>query len=53
MVIRNAISDNVESMLAGDIVPADAALKIQEDAIRLRSGILPLESTIEDEEAAD
>ncbi|HAJ94995.1 MAG TPA: hypothetical protein DCP02_02065 [Actinobacteria bacterium] len=42
MIIRNAISDNVKSMLAGDIVPAEAALKIQEDAIRLRSGTLPL-----------
>ncbi|MCJ7666048.1 MAG: extracellular solute-binding protein [Actinobacteria bacterium] len=44
MVIRNAISDNVKSMLAGDILPADAALKIQEDAIRLRSGAIPAET---------
>jgi maltose/maltodextrin transport system substrate-binding protein len=43
MVIRNSINDNVESMLAGDISPQDAALKIQEDAIRLRSGTIPLE----------
>jgi len=43
MIIRNAICDNVKSLLAGDIVPGDAALKIQEDAIRLRSGTLPLD----------
>jgi ABC-type glycerol-3-phosphate transport system substrate-binding protein len=43
MVIRNAINDNVESLLAGDIIPEDAALKIQEDAIRLKSGALPVE----------
>jgi ABC-type glycerol-3-phosphate transport system substrate-binding protein len=48
MVIINAINDNVESLLAGDIVPGDAALKIQEDAIRLRSGIVPLESKQEE-----
>jgi ABC-type glycerol-3-phosphate transport system substrate-binding protein len=41
MVIRNAITDNVRSLLAGDITPEDAALKIQEDAIRLRSGTQP------------
>ena len=50
MVIRNAISDNVDSLLAGDILPADAALKIQEDAIRLRSGTLPLEKSSEPEQ---
>jgi ABC-type glycerol-3-phosphate transport system substrate-binding protein len=49
MVIRNAISDNVDSLLAGDILPADAALKIQEDAIRLRSGALPLKKSSEQE----
>jgi ABC-type glycerol-3-phosphate transport system substrate-binding protein len=43
MVIRNAITDNVRSLLAGDITPEDAALKIQEDAIRLRSGAVPVE----------
>ncbi len=48
MIIRNAISDNVKSMLAGDIVPGDAASKIQDDAIRLRSGTLPLEKREED-----
>lgn len=37
-VIRNAVNDNVASLLAGDIIPAEAALKMQEDAIRLRSG---------------
>jgi arabinogalactan oligomer/maltooligosaccharide transport system substrate-binding protein len=50
MVIRNAISDNVDSLLAGDILPADAALKIQEDAIRLRSGTLPLKKSSETEQ---
>ncbi len=50
MVIRNAISDNVDSLLAGDILPADAALKIQEDAIRLRSGALPLNKSTEPEQ---
>jgi len=50
MVIRNAISDNVDSLLAGDILPADAALKIQEDAIRLRSGALPLNKSVEPEQ---
>jgi len=50
MVIRNAISDNVDSLLAGDILPADAALKIQEDAIRLRSGTLPLQKSSEPEQ---
>jgi len=49
MIIRNAISDNVKSMLAGDIVPADAAVKIQEDAIRLRSGTLPLKKQEEEQ----
>ena len=41
--------DNVKSMLAGDIIPADAALKIQEDAIRLRSGTLPLKKQEEEQ----
>ncbi|MCK5567677.1 MAG: extracellular solute-binding protein [Actinomycetia bacterium] len=50
MVIRDAIRDNVGSLLAGDILPADAALKIQEDAIRLRSGALPLEKSFSPEE---
>ena len=53
MVIRNAIDDNVESLLAGDIIPEDAALKIQEDAIRLKSGIIPLEEKEEGEQAQD
>lgn len=48
MIIRNAINDNVKSMLAGDIVPGDAALKIQDDAIRLRSGTMPLEKQEEE-----
>ncbi len=52
-VIRNAIDDNVGSMLAGDILPAEAALKIQEDAIRLRSGIVPFEDTEDGERVED
>ena len=51
MVIRNAIKDNVKSLLDGDILPADAVLKIQEDAIRLRSGTIPaVESSAPEEE---
>ncbi len=38
MVIRNAIRDNAKSVISGDMLPEDAALKIQEDALRLRSG---------------
>ena len=53
MVIINAINDNVESLLAGDIIPGDAALKIQEDAIRLRSGIAPLEPKQEEVQEED
>ena len=37
-VIRDAIRDNVKKVISGDILPEDAALKIQEDAIGLRSG---------------
>lgn len=47
MVIRDAIRDNVKNVISGDILPADAALKIQEDALRLRSGNI----SVEEEEA--
>ncbi len=53
MVIRNAITDNVKSMLAGDITPEDAVLKIQEDAIRLRSGSQPAEETRQEDSQPD
>lgn len=37
MVIRDAIRDSVENVISGDLLPADAATVIQEDALRLRS----------------
>jgi ABC-type glycerol-3-phosphate transport system substrate-binding protein len=43
MVIRDAIRDNVENVISGDLVPADAAILMQEDALRLRSGEILLE----------
>jgi len=42
-VIRAAIRDNVKSVISGDILPAEAALKIQEDALGLRSGAIFVE----------
>lgn len=38
MVIRDAIRDNTKNVISGNMLPEDAALKIQEDALRLRSG---------------
>jgi len=49
MVIRDAIRDNIESVITGGALPADAALKIQEDALRLRSGNISVEETGEEE----
>jgi ABC-type glycerol-3-phosphate transport system substrate-binding protein len=49
MVIRDAIRDNIESVITGGVLPADAALKIQEDALRLRSGDISVEETGEEE----
>ncbi len=46
-VIRDAIRDNIEGVISGNILPDEASLKIQEDAIRLRAGIVLEE---EDEE---
>ncbi len=43
MVIRDAIRDNVKNVISGDLLPADAALVIQEDALRLRSGEISVE----------
>ena len=48
-VIRDAIRDNVKNVISQDILPADAALKIQEDALRLRSGNVPVEEAEESE----
>lgn len=42
-VIRDAIRDNVKNVISGDMLPGDAALKIQEDALRLRSGTISVE----------
>ena len=42
-VIRDAIRDNVKNVISGDILPGDAALKIQEDALRLRSSTISVE----------
>jgi maltose-binding protein MalE len=49
MVIRDAIRDNVKNVISGDMLPEDAALKIQEDALRLRSGTVPVEEADETE----
>jgi ABC-type glycerol-3-phosphate transport system substrate-binding protein len=38
MVIRDAIRDNTKNVISGNMLPEDAALKIQEDALRLRAG---------------
>jgi len=48
-VIRDAIRDNVKNVISGDILPAEAALKIQEDALRLLSGTIPVEEADETE----
>jgi len=48
-IIRDAIRDNVKNVISGDILPGDAALKIQEDALRLRSGNVPVEEAEETE----
>ncbi|PIU28921.1 MAG: hypothetical protein COT09_03610 [Candidatus Hydromicrobium americanum] len=48
-VIRDAIRDNTKSVISGDILPAEAALKIQEDALRLRSGTISVEEADETE----
>ena len=51
MVIRDAIRDNVENVISGDLLPADAALIIQEDALRLRSGEILVEEPEEEGDA--
>lgn len=42
-VIRDAIRINFENVIMGNITPADAVLKMQEDAIKLKSGNLKVE----------
>lgn len=51
MVIRDAIRDNVENVISGDLLPADAAIVMQEDALRLRSGEISVEEG--EDEAGD
>ncbi len=43
MVIRDAIRDNAENVISGDLLPEDAAIVMQEDALRLRSGEISVE----------
>jgi hypothetical protein len=47
MAIRNALRDNAMGVISQDILPADAAVKIQEDALRLRSGSISVEEEAE------
>ncbi|MEA2016188.1 MAG: extracellular solute-binding protein [Actinomycetota bacterium] len=49
IVIRDAIRDNTQRVISQDMLPADAALKIQEDALRLRSG----DAGVEEESGED
>ena len=49
MVIRDAIRDNAKNVISGNMFPEDAALKIQEDALRLRSGDVTAEEAEETE----
>jgi len=42
-VIRDAILINFENVIKGNITPQEAALKMQEDAIKLKSGNLKVE----------
>ncbi|MDD3818805.1 MAG: extracellular solute-binding protein [Actinomycetota bacterium] len=46
-VIRDAIRDNMKNVISGRMLPEDAALKIQEDALRLRSGDIVEENEID------
>ena len=48
-VIRDAIRDNIEGVISGNILPDEASLKIQEDAIRLRAGIVSEEEAEEEQ----
>jgi ABC-type glycerol-3-phosphate transport system substrate-binding protein len=47
-VIRDAIRINFENVINGDITPQEAVLKIQEDAIKLKSGNLKVEEITRD-----
>jgi arabinogalactan oligomer/maltooligosaccharide transport system substrate-binding protein len=51
MVIRDAIRDSVDDVISGDLLPADAASIMQEDALRLRSGEISVEES--EDEAGD
>jgi arabinogalactan oligomer/maltooligosaccharide transport system substrate-binding protein len=51
MVIRDAIRDNVENVIYGDLLPGEATRKMQEDALRLRSGEISVEE--DEDEAGD
>jgi len=44
-VIRDAIRVNLENVIKGKITPQDAVLKMQDDAIKLKSGNLKVEET--------
>ena len=47
--IRDAIRINVENVVTGSITPEEAAMKIQEDAIKLKSGGITVEELQESE----
>jgi arabinogalactan oligomer / maltooligosaccharide transport system permease protein len=47
-VIRDAIRINFENVIKGSIVPQEAVLKMQEDAIKLKSGSLKIEEITQD-----
>jgi arabinogalactan oligomer/maltooligosaccharide transport system substrate-binding protein len=51
MVIRDAIRDSVDDVISGNLLPADAASIMQEDALRLRSGKISVEES--EDEAGD
>jgi len=47
-VIRDAIRINFENVIMGNITPQEAVLKMQEDAIKLKSGNLKVEEIAKD-----
>lgn len=48
-VIRDAIRTNVENVIRGNITPSEAVVKIQEDAIKLRSEEIIIKETPEED----
>jgi len=50
MAIRDAVIDNAIGVISQNILPADAALKMQEDALRLRSSTISVEEESETSE---